>query len=117
MIGSFDPVTRVLLRSARPGFPPLLLANAALDGGAHRRIEALLPDRVDQAGVIELLADPAAHVRDDEGDPVAAEVVRQTSSSASMPVVSTCVTATASKTSHDVGVGAARTASRIRPFT
>ena len=39
------------------------------------------------------------------------------SSSASIPVVSTCVTATASKTSHDVGVGAARTASRIRPFT
>ena len=45
---------------------------AFVDGGAHRRIETARADRLDQAGLIELLVHSGVQARDDQSDSVAA---------------------------------------------
>ena len=87
-----------------------------LERAVDRRVEAVGADRRRQACGLEIGPHPLSQPRDDERDLFAPQLLGR-SASASIPVESTCETASASNTSQAVSVGAARIASRTRPLT
>src|SRR5262245_64830120 len=56
---------------------PVLARRTAGDGSADGRVEALLADRLDQAGLLELLVDRRVQPGDDQRDAVAAQVAHE----------------------------------------